>query len=114
MSKDPAFSCEGLRIDSSGRLYAKITNTMYKPIKVSGIACVPTGETPAQYNQINKDISSQQNIREIWDVSSTVTCKDAKTRTPYSGTIYIQYKEADAPTTVPNKIGEISFSTTVG
>lgn len=119
MPQQQGFVCEGLRIvidtnANTARLYAKITNGLYKPITVTQIACT-NEDTSGQQNYIpvNEIVPSNGNIQAIWGTTqSQVTCKGVQKGTTYTGKIFIKYREQDAPTGVPEKELVVNIVTT--
>ncbi|MEM4361143.1 MAG: hypothetical protein QXV83_03310 [Candidatus Anstonellaceae archaeon] len=109
-SKSQIFACEGLRITGTGNIYARITNGYYKTLKITALACTQTGATPT-YTNTNIEVGSGGYIKNIWD-SSEIKCQGATPGTPYSGVLYIKYREIDAPSSVPDKVAEVIVSTT--
>ena len=111
----PAFSCQQVILNSQGVVSAKIISGVPNRITITSIGCGQGSNAPRQYVNANANsvVETGSYIPDLWG-SSTVTCDNVgNVGSTYNGKLYIRYRDADAPSSVPEKELQVSFITVV-
>jgi len=112
----PAFSCQQVILNSTGVVSAKIISGVPNRITITSIGCGQGSNVPNSFitPTTNVVVETGSYIPALWG-SSTVTCGNnvGNVGSTYNGKLYIRYRDADAPSSVPEKELQVSFITVV-
>jgi len=111
----PAFSCQQVILTSNGIVSAKIISGVPNRITITSIGCGQGSNAPQNPVKLSQPevVSQGSYISALWG-SGTVQCPAVgNVGSTYNGKLYIKYKDADAPSSVPEKELQVSFITVV-
>jgi hypothetical protein len=111
----PAFSCQQVILNSQGVVSAKIISGVPNRIAITSIGCGQGSNPPNSFTPITNNVVVETGsyIPALWG-SSTVKCDNVgNVGSTYNGKLYIKYKDADAPSNIPEKELQVSFITVV-
>lgn len=109
----PAFSCQQVILTSNGIVSAKIISGVPNRITITSIGCGQGSNAPNSFTTTNVVVETGSYIPALWG-SGTVQCPAVgNVGSTYNGKLYIKYKDADAPSSVPEKELQVSFITVV-